>query len=105
VGGEQTSPHQQRVSPTPPESNHICDAGGGDSNEQHQSIFDQIESSSISPNGVDAIPSSQKNDGGQYVEKTYAHYSNLFENPPPTMPTVDQYIFEDSITYEAITKR
>ncbi|CAN0278675.1 unnamed protein product, partial [Ectocarpus sp. 8 AP-2014] len=105
VGGEQTSPHQQRVSPTPPQSKHICDVGGGDSNEQQQSISDKIERSSLSPNGVDAIPSSQRNDGGQHVEKAYAHYSNLFENPPPTMPTVDQYIFEDSITYGAITKR
>ncbi|CAM9314375.1 unnamed protein product, partial [Ectocarpus sp. 4 AP-2014] len=104
VGGEETSPHQQRVSPTPPKSNDICDVGGGDSNEQQQSISDKI-GSPPSPNGVDAIPTSQRNDGGQHVEKAYAHYSNLFENPPPTMPTVDQYIFEDSITYGAITKR
>lgn len=35
----------------------------------------------------------------------YTHYSNLFENPPPSIPTVDQYIFDDNILYEAITKR
>lgn len=35
----------------------------------------------------------------------YAHYSNLFENPPPSIPTVDQYILDDNILYEAITKR
>ncbi|CAN0035199.1 unnamed protein product [Ectocarpus fasciculatus] len=106
-GGEQTSPQQQRVSSTAPENTqNKCNVGGGDSNlEQQQSIDDKIERSPPSPNEVDAIPSSQINDGGPQVEKAYNHYSNLFENPPPTMPTVDQYIFEDSITYGAITKR
>lgn len=35
----------------------------------------------------------------------YTHYTNLFENPPPSIPTVDQYISDDNILYEAITKR
>lgn len=47
--------------------------------------------------------------GDNVAEKTeangYTHYSNLFENPPPTIPTVDQYIFDQNILYESITKR
>lgn len=35
----------------------------------------------------------------------YTDCSNLFENPPPSIPCVDQYIRRESIMYEAIAKR
>ncbi|CAM9673799.1 unnamed protein product, partial [Laminaria digitata] len=35
----------------------------------------------------------------------YTDCSNLFENPPPSIPEVDQYIRCESVKYEAITKR
>ncbi|CAN0071533.1 unnamed protein product [Scytosiphon promiscuus] len=50
-------------------------------------------------------PSRNHEDGLQHGTKPYNHYSNLFENPPPSIPTVDQYIFDDNIRYKAITKR
>lgn len=36
---------------------------------------------------------------------TYTDCSNLFENPPPSIPDVDQYIRRESVMYEAITQR
>lgn len=51
------------------------------------------------------VPGNNDEDGLERGAKPYNHYSNLFENPPPSIPTVDQYIFDDNITYKAITKR
>lgn len=47
----------------------------------------------------------EKPENEEQAANEYTHYSNLFDNPPPSIPTVDQYIFDENIMYGAISKR
>lgn len=59
----------------------------------------------VSPSGVDTVHTVQNKEDGQQGTSDYTHYANLFDNPPPSIPPVDQYVFNDNVMYEAITKR
>lgn len=100
-GVEAQSPTQQSTWPASPESTSTypaegnvqrdrCDSGGGTVNPQ--------------PRGRQVLVGETESDEQQGANE-YTHYSHLFENPPPSIPMVDQYIFDDNILYDAITKR
>ncbi len=55
--------------------------------------------------GIDTVDTVQNMEDGQQRTSEYTHYANLFDNPPPSIPSVDQYVFNDNVMYEAITKR
>lgn len=94
VAVEQTTP-QLPTSTLAPESEPSNKADGKD----------DTHKITTSGDGENTHSSRKDDDNDQRGKKEYAHHSNLFENPPPSIPNVDQYIFNDNITYEAITKR
>ena len=60
----------------------------------------------LNPRAIDTAAYSTLNEKGRQQEtEEYTHYANLFENPPPSIPEVDQYVFNDNVMYEALTKR
>ena len=77
--------------PTAPTSSRAHD-DDGQLNEEEQHISTR-GFNSIAANSIDS------------AYDAYTDCSNLFENPPPSIPGVDQYVRRESIMYEAITKR
>lgn len=100
-GVEAQSPMQQSTCPATPEStpnNTVKERCQRDRSDDGRSTWNpQEEGNQI------AIENTENEE--QQGANEYTHYSNLFENPPPSIPTVDQYILDDNILYEAITKR
>lgn len=81
--------------PTTPRPQHTPH---DDNNDQ---LNEEAQQQHTSTRGFNSIAASS-------IESAYDAYtdcSNLFENPPPSMPCVDQYVRRESIMYEAITKR
>lgn len=100
--GEQ-SPPQTLITTLTPESPPNCQVGHKDGNRLR--ITADGDNPTTEPHTVEIFISPRNSENEQQGTREYAHHSNLFENPPPSIPTVDQYIFDDNITYEAITKR
>ena len=83
------------TTPTPQHTPH------DDEDDQLNNIAAQKQQQRASTRGFNSIAASS-------IESAYDAYtdcSNLFENPPPSIPCVDQYVRRESIMYEAITKR
>eukprot|EP00752_Nemacystus_decipiens_P003652 g3366.t1 len=100
-GVEAQAPEQQTTPPATPESTPICPAEQHDKRARGDNGSDTVNSQ---PNGYQImVEKTEKEEQQEGIE--YTHYSNLFENPPPSIPTVDQYILDDNISYGAITKR
>lgn len=81
------------TAPTPPPHTHDDDDDDVPLNEEAQQ-----HTSAPGLNSIAANPTESAYDA-------YTDCSNLFENPPPSIPCVDQYIRRESIMYEAIAKR